>query len=63
MIDAPRQQLRFSRPVLPPFLEEIRLENLRVGDGEVDMILHRYQDDVGINVTRRTGDIEVQTIK
>jgi hypothetical protein len=34
-----------------------------VGDGEVDLTIHRYQDDVGVNVTRRTSGIEVRTIK
>jgi glycogen debranching enzyme len=62
-VDAPKNELRLSYPALPPFLEEIRIQNLRVGDGEVDLTIHRYQDDVGVNVTRRTSGIEVRTIK
>ncbi|MEE9256205.1 MAG: amylo-alpha-1,6-glucosidase, partial [bacterium] len=62
-IDVPKNELRFSHPALPPFLEEIQIQNLRVGAGVADLTLHRYPDDVGINVTRRTGDFEVRIIK
>jgi hypothetical protein len=41
----------------------VQLKNLRVGRASLDLILHRYPDDVGINVVRRTGDVEVVNIK
>ncbi len=62
-IDAPNRRVVFSRPVLPPFLNEVELKNLRIGDASVDLILHRYPDDVGINVVRRRGRAEVVNIK
>ncbi len=58
-VDAPRQQLHFSHPVLPPFLHEVLIKNFRVGTAFVDLSLHRYKDDVGINVIRREGSIDV----
>jgi glycogen debranching enzyme len=58
-IDAARSQLKFSFPVLPRFLSNVEIRNLRVGDASVDLALHRYPDSVGINVLRRDGDVEV----
>jgi glycogen debranching enzyme len=58
-VDATRMQLKFSFPVLPRFLEDVEIRNLRVGDATIDLALHRYPDSVGINVLRREGDVEV----
>ncbi len=63
-IDAPRARLSFFQPVLPHFLESIEIRNLRVGDATVDLWLDRHgQDDVGINVMRREGRVEVLITK
>ncbi len=62
-IDAPRAQVRFHRPVLPQFLQDVEIKNLRVGEGSVDLSLHRYEDDVGVNIIRREGPVEVVVLK
>ena len=62
-IDAPRTQVRFHHPILPPFLQEVEIKNLRVGKGLVDLSLHRYPGDVGINILRREGPVEVVVLK
>jgi glycogen debranching enzyme len=62
-IDAPARRLQFVHPMLPPFLQELHLRNLKVGEDTVDLIMHRYPEDVGINVVRRTGKLEVINIK
>ena len=61
--NAPAQQLRFIKPLLPPYLDEVRVSNLRVGDSCIDVLFHRYPDDVGISVMRRSGAIEVVAVK
>ena len=58
-VDGPNKRLVFSNPVLPPFLSEVLIRNLRVGESTVDVSLHRYPDDVGINVSRRDGEVNV----
>ena len=62
-IDAPRARLSFSQPVLPPFLEHIEIKNLRIGDAAVDLSLERHAKDVGINILRREGRVEVVVTK
>lgn len=61
-IDAAHQRVSFQRPVLPPFLDEVRLYHLQVGSGEVDLVLHRYEETVGVEVARRSGAVEVATL-
>lgn len=57
-------ELRFFYPVLPEFLEEVQIAGLRVGEGVVDLVLKWHPGgDVGINVTRREGDVKVVVIK
>ncbi|MBW8270405.1 amylo-alpha-1,6-glucosidase [Caldovatus aquaticus] len=62
--DPAHRQLRFVRPVLPPWLEVVRLYNLRLGAAAVDVRLNRHagDNDVALNVLRRRGRIEVAVI-
>jgi glycogen debranching enzyme len=62
-IDARSRTIRFSRPALPPFLRDLRIRNLRVGQAVVDLSLHHYPDNVGVNVERRSGPVEVVVLK
>ncbi|EWY39733.1 amylo-alpha-1,6-glucosidase [Skermanella stibiiresistens SB22] len=55
-------EIRFNRPVLPTFLEEVELHGLRVGACEVDVLLRRHAIDVGVTVLRRSGPVRVVTI-
>src|SRR5215469_1837613 len=57
--DSVRGEIRFENPILPPNVDELRLRRLRIGDGEVDVLLRRHASDVAVNVLRRHGDIRV----
>lgn len=62
-IDAPNRQVRFTRPVLPEWLENLSIRNLCVGQGTVDLWLERHAHDVGINLLRRDGELEIVVVK
>jgi glycogen debranching enzyme len=62
-ISAPENRLRFDYPLLPPFLKEVHIRNLTVGDAAISVRLVRYGNDVGINVLRREGTIQVTMVK
>jgi glycogen debranching enzyme len=62
-IDAPMARLSFLQPVLPPFLEHIEIKNLRIGNSVVDLSLERRMQNVGINILRREGRVEIVTTK
>ena len=62
-IDAPQGRLSFSHPILPAFLEELQIRNLHIGPAAVDLLLLRHDNDVGIQLLRRDGKLEITTTK
>lgn len=55
-------RIRFTRPVLPDWMREITLSNLRLDEGSVDLAIRRdgpHPEDVAISVIRRDGPVEV----
>ncbi len=62
-IDGRSNRIKLHEPMLPPFLDKVRLQGLQVGDAEIDLELQRYQNDVGVQILRRTGKIEVLVVK
>jgi glycogen debranching enzyme len=54
-----QRQIRLNRPVLPGFLDEIVIRNLRLGDSAVDLLCRRHTRDVALNVLRKEGKVEV----
>jgi glycogen debranching enzyme len=54
-------EIKFYRPMLPDFLDHVRLRNLHLSSGSVDVLLHRQDNNIGVTVTRRDGDVVVVT--
>jgi hypothetical protein len=44
--DVKARQIHVHRPMLPPFLEEVQLQGLHLGDGSLDLTFSRVGDDV-----------------
>jgi hypothetical protein len=61
-ISAESSRIAFHYPTLPETIEKVRLSNLAVGDGSVDLVLTRDHDGVSLGIAKRTGHIEVVTI-
>jgi glycogen debranching enzyme len=62
-VDGARSRVVLDRPQLPVFLDQVRIRDLAVGSGRVDLALVRHQDDVGVTVTRRQGSVEIVVVK
>jgi glycogen debranching enzyme len=63
-IMAPENKVIFSKPFLPPFLPQVSIRDLKVGDATVDLLLTRHDEgDVGVNVLRRNGTLDVVVLK
>jgi hypothetical protein len=58
-IDGVRRQVVFTDPILPNYLNEIRITNLKVGPSSLDIVVYRHENRVGVNVLRREGDVDV----
>ena len=59
---AAEKKIMFTRPALPEYLEQVRIEGLRLGDARVDLTLTRHRGDVVVDVPRREGRVEVMTV-
>jgi glycogen debranching enzyme len=58
-IDAMRSMIRLENPELPPFLPELFIEGLEIGEARVDILLTRQKTGVGVAVTRKEGNVQV----
>ncbi len=61
--NTPQAQITFCKPWLPPWLDSLEIKKLAVGTASVDVFLQRYDNDVGVNVLRREGNIKVTVVK
>ena len=57
--DIPARQVRFHRPVLPPFLERVTIRDISVGDASVDVDFRRQPTEVSATVIGRRGKVDV----
>jgi glycogen debranching enzyme len=62
-ISGPDRHVSFTRPRLPASLGELRIHNLEVAGAIVDLLLVRHENDVGVNVLGREGDVQVTVVK
>ena len=56
-------EIRFDRPVLPEFLDELHLRGLQTKHGSADVLLRRYRGDVALNITRREGNVPIIVLR
>jgi glycogen debranching enzyme len=57
-----RNEILLRRPRLPPFLDQVTLRNLRLGQSAVDLMLRRQGNDVSLQVLRNEGQIMVAAV-
>jgi glycogen debranching enzyme len=62
-IDATARRVSFQHPTLPEGIDSVRLADLKVGSGTVDLLLTRHHHGVGIEMLHRDGEIEIAAIK
>ncbi len=54
-----RAEIAMRAPRLPAFIQWMRLRNLAVGSHSADLLLQRYENNVGIEVLGKRGAIDV----
>jgi glycogen debranching enzyme len=57
--ECPRNSIAFRRPVLPEFLDQVVLQDIRLGESTADVALRRSGSAVAIEVLGRTGTIGI----
>ena len=61
-LDAARNEIRFEQPLLPDFIDDVRIRNLRLGSNSIDLLLQRHGADVVVDILNRRGNIRVVTV-
>jgi glycogen debranching enzyme len=56
---ATERQICFNHPILPEGLDEVRIEKLRLVDASVDLLVHRLEEGVAVEVLGRRGEVEI----
>lgn len=62
-IRAKESRVYLYHSALPEKLQHVRIRNLKVGDGNVDISCERYADTVSVNILRRSGNVEIVAIR
>jgi glycogen debranching enzyme len=62
-ISAKESRIYLQHAALPEALPEVRIRNLKVGTASADLTFRRHEDTVGVQVLRRTGDLEIVSLK
>lgn len=52
-------EVRFSDPMLPDFLDEVMIRRLHLEASQYDLRLYRYKRDITISVLKRVGDARI----
>ena len=60
--DPEKPEIRFRHPQLPSFLDHVEIRDLTIRGTTVDLWLQRYPNNVGVNVIRKRGDVEVVAV-
>jgi glycogen debranching enzyme len=59
---ADKPEIRLRNPRLPPFVDQIEIRALSICGSTVDLLLQRYPNNVGVNILRKVGPVEVVVV-
>lgn len=62
-IRASESRIYLHHSALPEKLQYVRIHNIRVGDASVDLACERYADSVSVNILRRSGEVEIVSMR
>jgi len=57
------EEIRFDRPMLPEFLDELHLRGLQTKHGTADALIRRHLGDVTLSITRRQGNVPIVILR
>jgi glycogen debranching enzyme len=57
------RKLVIDSPAMPDWLDWLKIENLRVGDGEVSLMIRRTPEGTSIGVLERRGSVSIEVLK
>jgi glycogen debranching enzyme len=61
--DYEKNEVRFEKPTLPSFLNELRITNLEIGKSKMDLEIHRHGEEVVITPIRRADGVDIKLVQ
>jgi glycogen debranching enzyme len=61
-IDAATSEIRLRTPQLPPFIDWLRIDRLGAPGASCDLLLQRYERNVGVEVMRKDAQVRVSVV-
>jgi glycogen debranching enzyme len=58
-----RREIRLTRPRLPDFLDQLRLQGVRLGDKAADLRIDRHESLVSVHVPRRAESLDIIVVQ
>ena len=55
-------RIRLLHPMLPAFLDRLRLVDVQVGEALVDVLFERHDAELGVKVIRKRGHVDVSVV-
>ena len=62
-IRAKESRIYFHHSALPEKLKHVVIRNLKIGNACVDLSFERFSETVGVDILRRTGEVEIVTLR
>jgi glycogen debranching enzyme len=62
-MDAEQQQIRFTRPILPSFVNEVAIHRLKIGNASLSIRVRGERDNVDVHIERERGTVEAVVYK
>lgn len=56
-------KLIIDSPTMPEWLDWIKIEGLKVGDGGVSLIVRRVPEGTSVSIVERRGDVRIEVLK
>lgn len=60
-IRATERRVQFDTPMLPSFVDELRIEGLTIKNAQLDLMIARREREITVEILRKEGAVEVQT--
>jgi glycogen debranching enzyme len=61
--DGHEKKLTLYKPMLPDYIKQVRISNLRFGDEQFELDMVKYEHDLGIHLLKKPEGWEIVTIK
>ena len=60
--DPAQGEIRLRNPRLPPFVDDVLLRNLQLGEARADLRIRRVRDEVALDIARTQGKMQVSVV-